>query len=352
MGGEPTGMTEELRLSPTIGLLTMPTGATGLAGIRRVDVDHAHACEGRLIGDEGAKLEKTPTMQHSPLALNRSLRTGSYTLQVFQGNPTRSAFRRVDNRLRQTMVHISRKALFTPAAFSEQAFCRFCTFLLQLLTEAAVAGAYLIDMSVFWARGMIEEFAVRGCCQLDDAQVNTYEVVSVCNRWFRRIYCNRQQKGVAACTVQQTKLSTRALHQVFSIGPKTNGEEDSSIQRQKRHMVNIRKRTDPFVIDHCATCAKMRLSLLVALICFSDLAYGAYGHLRRQTELLTDVVVEELLQFNLVGAPLTKRYASNRIASGIEYLQRPQQGVMLFRCRCCRVRFTTKCITTRIHFGL
>ena len=111
MGGVSTRDTEELRLRLAIGFLTMPTVATGLAGIGRIDVDHPHTSQRRLVGDEGAKLEECPTVQHSPLALNRSLRAFADVLEVFKRNPARSAFRRLHNGLAQTVVDVASEAL-------------------------------------------------------------------------------------------------------------------------------------------------------------------------------------------------------------------------------------------------
>src|SRR5262249_6735362 len=71
MGGEPTERiaTQELRLQLAIGLLAVPTAATGLAGVGRVNVDQRHACQRGLVGDERPQLKEGPTVQHSSLAL-------------------------------------------------------------------------------------------------------------------------------------------------------------------------------------------------------------------------------------------------------------------------------------------
>jgi len=104
VGGEPTVRiaTKELGLRCSVCLLTVPTAAACLARVRRVHIDHWHTSQRRLVGDEGSKLEEGPTVKHSPLALNRSLRTLTDALQIFEGNPARSAFCRADEGFRQT----------------------------------------------------------------------------------------------------------------------------------------------------------------------------------------------------------------------------------------------------------
>ena len=83
--------TTKISLGATVRPFGMPTGATALAGIARVNVDHAHTCALCLVGDKLAQLPK------GPIAVSRSLfcATNPYpladALQVFQGNPASGA---------------------------------------------------------------------------------------------------------------------------------------------------------------------------------------------------------------------------------------------------------------------
>src|SRR5262249_50814863 len=182
MGGEPTGTTEELRLRTTVGFFTMPTGATRLAGVRRVDVDHPHAGQCGFVGNGGAKLKEAPTVQHSLLAF-RTIDSATDMRQVFQRNAAPCAFRRADKRLAQTVVDILGKPFFTSTALLQESLGRLRTLLLQLRPEAAVAGAYLIDVGMFWSRRIVQELAITGRRQLDDAQINAEKIIAL--QWAR-----------------------------------------------------------------------------------------------------------------------------------------------------------------------
>ena len=116
MAGVAARCAEETRLRRPIGLLTMPTGATRLTGIRWVDIDHPHASERRLVGNEGAELEEAPRMQHTPLAF-RTVDSAADMRQVFQRHAAPCAFRRADHRLRQTMIHILANRFSRPLRF-------------------------------------------------------------------------------------------------------------------------------------------------------------------------------------------------------------------------------------------
>lgn len=107
MGGEPARLAEELRLRTTVGVLTMPTAATGLTGVGRVHVDHRHTRQRRLVGNERPKLKERPTVQHSPPALsNRFPGAFSDALKVLEGNPAPRVFRRLHDGLADIVVDI------------------------------------------------------------------------------------------------------------------------------------------------------------------------------------------------------------------------------------------------------
>src|SRR5260370_17458528 len=126
VGGEPTREKEELRLGNTIGSRAMPAATTGLTGVGRVDVDYRHPSQRRLVGDEGAELEERPTVQHAPLALNRSLRADPLAdaPQIFQSDPARSVFCRADNGLADTVIHILGKPPPPPPPRSQHPLAR------------------------------------------------------------------------------------------------------------------------------------------------------------------------------------------------------------------------------------
>jgi hypothetical protein len=55
---------------------------------------------------------------------------------------------------------------------------------------------------------------------------------------------------------------------------------------------------------------------------FADLGDAADGHLSRESEVLAQLVVVELLQFDLIGRPETESLASQPIGGGVESLHR------------------------------
>lgn len=72
------------------------------------------------------------------------------------------------------------------------------------------------------------------------------------------------------------------------------------------------------------------LDLSVPFVGFRHLGDGTYRHLRGEAELLSGLVIHELLQLDRIGHAMHKRHVGNRIASGIERRQRAQERGMVF----------------------
>src|SRR5262245_26969957 len=323
MGGETARPAQELRLRATIGLLTMPTTAARLAGVGRVDIDHWHARQLRLVGDEGPQLQEGPTVQHSPLAFaNRSLRTLTDALEVFEGDPARSAFRRLHDGLANAVVDIAAEPLLAATALADQSLGAFGVLLLELATQAREASTHLIDVGMLGAGGMVEELTVRRGRQCNHAQVYPQVLAGLVRHEFRHVYRDRQKEGGAALAVEQIALPARTLQHTFGMHPEPEGHNHASIQGQEGYPVGCGERADALVVGHGPLQPKRRLDLPVALVGFTHLGNGPNRHLRGQSETLPHVIVDQLLQLDLVRLVLLIGHLRYRVAGSIERLQR------------------------------
>ncbi len=150
-----------------------------------------------------------------------------------------------------------------PLRFLSSRFADFRALLLELLPEAAKAGAYLIHMAVLWASRVVQELAVAGGRQRDDAQVYAHKISGIRWRGFRRIDGNGEKEGVIA--VEQISLPACALQHPLGIRAKAERHFDPPIQRQERRAINARERENALVIDHRAMRAKVGLIFLSRL---------------------------------------------------------------------------------------
>src|SRR5215472_16286319 len=105
--------------------------------------------------------------------------------------------------------------------------------------------------------------------------------------------------------------------------------KNASVQRQQGHVVEALEGEHPLVVGHSSVAAKGRAHTLVPLVRLHDLADGPDGHLRRKAKAVTRLVVHQLLQLNLVGALLFKRYPGHPVASVVERFHGAQEGSVL-----------------------
>ncbi len=230
VAGETTADAEEPSLRLPIGLLTMPTTTTGLAGIGRVDVDYQHADQRRLVGHEGPELEERPIVQHAPLARG-TVDSAADVLEVFKSDAAPCVFCRADKGLRQTVVDVARKPLLAPTAFPEQPLGRLRTLHLELPPHAAVAGTHLIDVGVPGAGGVVQEFTIRCGREGDDAQVYTHIVLWLIGCRFWRVHGHGQEEHLGALAVEQITLPPAALPHPLGIDAEAERDERSPVQR-------------------------------------------------------------------------------------------------------------------------
>src|SRR5262249_31237330 len=224
------------RLRLAIGLLPMPTAARGLARVGGVYVDHRHARQRRLVGDEGPKLSEGPTMQHSPLPLpNRFPRALPKPFQVFEGDPALGAFGSADNSLAQTMVDVAGKGPFLATALAQQPFGRLRALLLELAPQTRVARPHLINMGVLGAGGVVQELPIACRRQRDDPQVYAQVLggLQLVWLWLRRVHRHRQKVGICALAVEQIGLPALALQHPRCVGAEAEGDVYSPGQRQQ-----------------------------------------------------------------------------------------------------------------------
>jgi hypothetical protein len=82
-----------------------------------------------------------------------------------------------------------------------------------------------------------------------------------------------------------------------------------------------------------APCAKRRALLTIPFVGFGHLANRSDAHLRREAKAFTDVVIDQLVQLDLIGAAQRKRRTCDVVAGGVEGFKRMQERRMLLRFR-------------------
>jgi hypothetical protein len=145
VGRETTANAQESLLIRTVTTINTTADLTGFGRVARVNQNHRHTGQTRLVFNLLAQIVKRPSVMLSPLAFsNRYSLTDA--LQIFKGYSHRVPFGLFNNLLGNFVVFVGRHSLLFAAAFFEQATGRFSTLALQLGSEFGVTLAKAIKV--------------------------------------------------------------------------------------------------------------------------------------------------------------------------------------------------------------
>lgn len=204
----------------------------------------------------------------------------------------------------------------------EVAFRALRPTLLQALTELVVALA--IVLNGLTAKGLT--VAIGG--KVDDAQVYPQRLAGVVR--LRGGNIQRHRKRESAVTVEQVGLPFDLIETGLLIATNAEGNQDAAMQGQQGDFIQSLKGHQALIIGHGPFTAEGHFDALIALIRLSGFANGAYRQLRRQTETLPHIDIDELLQLELVGTLLIKGHLGNGITRIVKGVHGLKKRAMLF----------------------
>jgi len=324
----------ELCLRWAVGLGRVPTGRAFPTRIARIDDDEFHARLPCLVLDEAAKLMESPSAHLRPLLLAKPCPVAD-ALQVFQGQSTPSVFGLSNELFGNSMVSVLAKARFaprngfelTPDSLRAQAEplaanCR----LLETTAKIVVADATGFDIRARVALPV----AVGG--DVLDTQIYTKKIG--CRRFRSIRQINRdEQKPFAVLATHKVSLPLGCSKALSLVASHDEQHQDATGKRQQRDPIQPLEAHQPLIVGNGRKRTEMRTLGLVVLVGFADLRNAAHGHLRRQSEALPQVSVEQLLQRNLVRCFPDKRFACQPISRRIEGAHRRFERSGLLCCR-------------------
>ena len=309
-------------LGGTIGLGDMPTSGTCARSIPRIDKNHQDTGKNSLVLDEGAKLMERPGMMDTTLSLaNRDPVTDS--LEFFKSDTAPGAFGLRDQSFADRMVDVRGKTEFLALTFLQEPLGGLGSLGLQPLPEFSVTFPQAVDLTAGIA------VAIGVGSDIDNAEINAEPVPGVIGRRFRHIHHHGKVK--CAVTVDEIGLAANAFQPGSLVLTKDDGDNLPTLERQDGYPVKPLPGQDALVIDDGTMGLESGLLGFVPLVRFGDLADSADSQLGRQIEPLSDVVVNDLLEPDLVGGAFPEGDFSDSIASHVEPLHRLQKSGDLFR---------------------
>ena len=160
----------KLRLALAIALFAMPAHVAGAAGVAWINRDDRHTGQDRLVGQECAKLEKTPTVVPCPLSLSNRYPV-AYAVQVFESDGASGVFGFLDKGLADNMVHVGTESLLLSSDPAKMPLGRWSSYRLKNGAARGVPLALLLD------ERSVEGVPVARGRYFDEAQVDPQDIV-------------------------------------------------------------------------------------------------------------------------------------------------------------------------------
>lgn len=312
----------EHRLSLATFLINGPALATSLRGVGRVDKDDGNAMQFSLVKNLLAQVVKRPAMQLAAL-LPSSPDPRTYALQVFKGNRSVRAFGFQHELFADAVVHVAGKTGLFAAALFKQAPGRLRTLALHSLSQAGMATAKVAQVST----GVLFPAAVIG--NVGHTKVNAKNAFNV--NWFRRFDFASGEQVKLPINVAKVAFALLGLQQFKLASASTERHVFATVQRPDRNGLCVRvPRKDAAIVSNRAVFPERAARVLIQAVSLNNLADTTHRHLGAQLKLVTDTVVDELVNTHLgerLGGP---RRIANRVTCGVGTLERLKQCLVLF----------------------
>ena len=319
---EATGLTSELISSWPVGFRNMPARGTCPGSVPGVNKDQRNTRNLSFVFNKRPKQPEIPSMQATTLSLhNRD--SGSDALKIFKGNGSQSVFGFRNYMLGNAMVDISREPGSPARQLLKMSFGRFSAFALESGFQRIKSLSGLVDLLT----GM--HFSIRINSKVLDTEVNSKGSFRVVRSLFVNLY--NYAKVEDSVNQNQISLSSDSVEPCFLVFSKPNRDSLPSLQRDQRDLLKSFPRKDTLIIDDRTIKMELWLNGLVSLVGFADLGNGPNRKLGGKTKLISNWIVNRLVDLNLVGTMQSKNSLCYVVARLVKPLHCFAEHLMLLR---------------------
>jgi hypothetical protein len=310
----------EVCLALAIGFLAMTADGARPAGISGIDCDHIDSRKLGLVLDKTAKLKEGPTVHPCSLPLSKRCPLTD-VLEILKSNAASGVFSGPDKRLADAMIDVPAILGFLPPHADNRLVARSAR-------PAFGSLGLLADRSTSAQGGDSFRFnfvrLVKGSIGIDGdvirSQINTDEISGQNWRLLGDIHRD-DEKPLAVITENKISLSLLEGEPISLVLAHDEGNDDAAIQRADAYAI------DPFEADvlahrigHGGMLAKLGSFVLVSLVGITDLREASAGHVSRQTELLPEIAISNLVQIKGPSDFVLEGDASQPVSGLIEPL--------------------------------
>src|SRR5499427_3618163 len=301
---------------------------TSSARVARVYRLRFHSGERRLVFYIPPQLRKCP-LTHAISLLLPEPGPVSDTFKVLDGYPSTGVCSFCNNLLCNRMVGIRLKSSLSTGERFQFTFGVQRPFAVTFLPgrfslKRSLHLYIMLSRSLDIIALMHLAVAING--QIYNAEIHSDEIGPSCRRDIRSLNTHEQKPSavlpsveIALAVFSVESLGLVFAHDNWNDGPAFEGQQGNTVSPFERHQ--------PLVVRDTGVFPEAGANRFVSAVGFADLSDTADGHLRGDSEVITQLAVVELLKFDLVIGLEAESFAGEPIGGGVES---PHRGGKLF----------------------
>src|SRR5262245_15806949 len=166
--------------------------------------------------------------------------------------------------------------------------------------------------------------------QIYDSEIYSDKIGRGYRRDIRRLNAH-EQKPLAVLAPEEIALAAFSVESLGLVLAHDERNDGPAFERQQRDAINSLERHQPLVVRNAGVFLEARVLGFVTAIGFADLSNTADGHLSRESEIIAQLAVVELLKFDLVSRLEAESLACELIGGGVESPHRGGKLIGLIR---------------------
>lgn len=268
---------------------TFGTGPRSSSWIHNLDWDTSQSS---LVFNKTSQLPKCPGMLASTMSLSNRYPV-SDALQIFEDDHPTGVFGFRYHFLGDDMIDIGGESLF----FARKSFEMFlCTPGTTLLECCPVFGPFPTN---FINNLSTVGFTITIGCDINNPKIDSKSA----HRFdlFRFGDINKNTEIEYSLDEYEICLSTDSIHSWPVIITNDDWNFDTSFEGQYGNLVKSFPPEDALIINHGSMWFEFRFDRFISFVDLNNFGYGSHRHLSREPELVPNFIVDEGLEFDLVG---------------------------------------------------
>jgi len=320
---EPALLTEKAIPVQSIPPGDMTATWTGAASIPWINKQDRYSCKSSLILNKATELVERPRVVYATLvSSNRYPFTDA--LQILEGYTAPGVLRLRDDPLGDYMVNIGCKPVLSSTSFPEKPLSRFCSLTLKPTPQLRISTPESVKMSTDVC---VTISIYRGIL---DAEIHAQ--ISLSFKGFRFRGVDSSCKVEYAVSEEEVCLPSDTVKSCLLVGAYLNWDYLSSLQSQDANPVKSFPAKDSGIVYHGAVGLELAKFRFISFECLGYLAYGPDCHLGAEPVLLSNSIVDDFLEPDLVGRLFVVGYLGYVVAGLVKSLHSFKKCLVLFWC--------------------